>query len=296
MAITSPALTVAMDVMFGNIKPVLDAVRKIGATDFSGEAPQYNVAPGATIKIPVSSVEAASAYNADSNNYLTGGSTDWAELTASHYLQGFDVSGVDVDNGVNAGRMRQLFTARAGAGIAAAVQNNIKTALDGLTAQSQVQLPIKSGETGSDPTIDNWLALADTVDWLDKSTSCLAVNGTGLASLKKCFAAAGIPCDLDNMAAMCGFASVVLVPGKTARATIIPAGAAGFLGRVPTIIARYMEAGTQVDPDTGLTVGIVLADDQAHNRVVANADLWFGTAIKSAAYSTTWTKGAIKIA
>lgn len=292
MAITSPALTLAMDAMFGNIKPVIDAVKKLGATDFSADAPGFQVKPGATIKIPVSSIEAASEYNDTSNNYLTGGNTDWATLTATHYLKGFDVSGVNVDQGCDAQKMKQLFTARAGAGIAAAVQENIKSALDGATASTG--LTLKEITSSAGPTIDEYLALGDTATWLNKSTSMLALNGTLLANIKKVFAAQHIIGTPDELAQYMGFAGCVLVPGMTARAAIVPAGSMGFLGRVPAIIARFMEAGAQTDEDTGLSVGIVLADDQAHNRLVANADLWFGSAIKSAPANAA-TAGVIKI-
>ena len=293
MAITSPALTLAMDAMFGNIKPVIDALKKLGATDFSADAPGFQVKPGATIKIPVSSIEAASEYNDTSNNYLTGGKTDWATLTATHYLKGFDVSGVNVDQGCDAQKMKQLFTSRAGAGIAAAVQANIKSSLDGATASTAVTLKAITSSDG--PTIDDYLALGDKNDWLNKATSMIAVNGTLLANIKKVFAAQHIIGTPDELARYMGFAGCVLVPGLTARAAIVPAGSMGFLGRVPTIIARYMEAGAQMDEDTGLSVGIVLADDQAHNRLVANADLWFGSALMSAPANAA-TAGVIKIA
>ena len=293
MAITSPALTLAMDAMFGNIKPVIDALKKLGATDFSADAPGFQVKPGATIKIPVSSIEAASEYNDTSNNYLTGGNTDWATLTATHYLKGFDVSGVNVDQGCDAQKMKQLFTARAGAGIAAAVQANIKSALDGATASTGLTLKAITSSDG--PTIDEYLALGDTATWLNKSTSMLALNGTLLANIKKVFAAQHIIGTPDELAQYMGFAGCVLVPGLTARAAIVPAGSMGFLGRVPAIIARFMEAGAQMDEDTGLSVGIVLADDQAHNRLVANADLWFGSALMSAPANAE-TAGVIKIA
>ena len=293
MAITSPALTLAMDAMFGNIKPVIDALKKLGATDFSADAPGFQVKPGATIKIPVSSIEAASEYNDTSNNYLTGGNTDWATLTATHYLKGFDVSGVNVDQGCDAQKMKQLFTARAGAGIAAAVQANIKSALDGATASTGLTLKAITSSDG--PTIDEYLALGDTATWLNKSTSMLALNGTLLANIKKVFAAQHIIGTPDELAQYMGFAGCVLVPGMTARAAIVPAGSMGFLGRVPAIIARFMEAGAQMDEDTGLSVGIVLADDQAHNRLVANADLWFGSALMSAPANAE-TAGVIKIA
>ena len=96
--------------------------------------------PGATIKVPVSSIAAASAYNASTNNYLTGGNTDWASLTSAHYLQGFDITGVNVDQGVDSKRMEQLFTRRAGTGIAYAVQGALTACLDGTTASTGVTI------------------------------------------------------------------------------------------------------------------------------------------------------------
>ena len=77
MALTSPAVTLAVEAMFGNIKPTLNALKKLGITDFSAEKPGFDIKPGATIKVPVSSINAAAAFDADSNNYLTGGNTDW---------------------------------------------------------------------------------------------------------------------------------------------------------------------------------------------------------------------------
>ena len=92
MALTSPALTLSIEALFGHIRPALDIIDALGPTDFSSDAPGLDVKPGATIKVPLSTVSAATAFNASSNNYLTGGNTDWASLTASHYLQGFDAS------------------------------------------------------------------------------------------------------------------------------------------------------------------------------------------------------------
>ena len=287
MALTSPALTLAIPAMFGNIKPALDLLKRLGPTDFAAGAPEFVVKPGATIKVPVSSIAAAQAYNDSSNNYLTGGSTDWASLTSAHYLQGFDISGVNVDQGVDRARMEQLFTLRAGTGIAYAVQGALKTCLDGTTASTGVTLPASAA-------IDDYMGLAGAAAWFTASLCALAVNGTEYAALKGVFAAKGIVGTDAQLAQYLGFKDLVLVPGMTARACIVPDGAVGFLGRVPTTIADYPEVGVEVDPDTGLAVGIVIATDQAKNRRIANADLWFGAyAISSNAGATT--AGVIKV-
>lgn len=292
MALTSPALTLAVEAMFGNIKPTLNALKKLGVTDFSAEKPSVEIKPGATIKVPVSSVSAASEYNAQTNNYRTGGATDWATLTATHYLQGFDITGVNIDQGVDAGRMKQLFTARAGTGIAMAVQNAVKTAIDGVTASSAAAGKIAATAT---ITMEGYMGIGEGLDWLDKATSVLAVNGTELASIRAKFAANHIVGTLTELAQFMGFADMVVIPGMTARAAIVPANSFGTLARVPAIIARYLEVGTETDPDTGLSVGIVVADDQDHNRLIANADIWFGCAVQGAP-AAAGKAGIVKLA
>lgn len=287
MALTSPALTLALPALFGNIKPTLDTVRRIGPTDFSAEAPEYVVAPGATIKVPVASIAAASEYNDSTNNYMTGGNTGWATLNAKHYLQGFDITGVNVDQGVDAGRMKQIFALRAGSGIAAACMKALKDGLDGLTASTAVTLPATA-------TIDDYQTLGSDVAWLDRASAVLALNASEYANLKKVFAAEHVIGNEKELADFIGFSDLVCVPGLTARAVIVPYSSVGMLARVPTIIADYREAGVQVDDDSGLAVGIVVANDQTHNRIVCNGDIWFGvTAIDAGA--TSATAGAIKV-
>ena len=289
MAITSPALTLAVPALFGRIRPATDLLRRLGPTDFAADAPTVQIAPGATIKVPISSVDAAQEYNASTNNYLTGGSTDWASLTATHLLSGHDVSGVDIDSGVNQGRIEQLFSIRAGDAIAAAVQGVLKTALDGVTQSTEIVIPA----TGS-ATLADYLNIASGIAWLDRATSMLAVNGSELAAIKAVFAAQHILGTDEELARYMGFAGIVCVPGMTARAVIVPRSSVGFLARVPTTIARYRESGVETDGDTQLSIGIVVADDQGKNRLVVNGDIWFGATLLSANAAAT-TAGAVKI-
>ena len=177
MAITSPGLTLAVEALFAHIRPTLAHLTKLGGTDFSGEHPGFDIAPGATLKVPVSSVAAAGVYHKTDNNYLTGGTTNWATLTATHYLQGFDIAGEDVDSGVSAPRIKQLFSRRAGAGIVMACGNVVKAALDGTTLSTGVTLP-------AEPTIALYSALAGEVTWLNKAASVLAVNAPKPGSSK----------------------------------------------------------------------------------------------------------------
>ena len=108
MALTSPGLTLAIDALFGNIKPQLDLIRRLGATDFAAENPGVDIKPGTTMKVPLSTVSAALAFDDDTNNYLTGGDTAYGTLTCTHFLQGYDMRGTNIDAGVNAPRIKQL--------------------------------------------------------------------------------------------------------------------------------------------------------------------------------------------
>ena len=287
MALTSPGLTLSIEALFGHIRPALDIIDALGPTDFSAEAPGLDVKPGATIKVPLSTVSAASAFNASSNNYLTGGDTEWASLTASHYLKGFDVTGVNIDQGVNAPRIKQLFSKRAGVSIAMAAKAAIISALDGTTASTGVKIV-------ASPTLAQYDALATAVNWYDPTEACLVVNGTEYAKIKAVMHGANLSATPESIAAELGFRKVIVLGSMTARAVIVPYSSIGFLARVPTLIASYKESGVETDETSGLSVGIVVADDQATNKEVVNADLWFGVAAVSANAAAT-TPGIIKV-
>ena len=287
MALTSPGLVLAVEALFGHIRGTVINLAKLGATDFSDAAPGVDIKPGATLKVPVSSVAAAGEFNAATNNYLTGGATEWATLTATHYLQGFDLKGTDIDNGVNAAKIKQLFSRRAGSGIALACNGVAKSALDGATASTAVKLPAA-------PTIAQYEALAGDLAWLDKASAVLAVNGSEAGLIKGAFFEKGVAGNEQQLAAYLGYSDLVVIPGMTARMCIVPPSAMGFVGRVPAIIARYAEAGAETDPDTGLSVGIVVADDQGLNRQIVNGDIWFGATVLSANAGAA-TAGVVKV-
>ena len=195
--------------------------------------------------------------------------------------------GTNIDAGVNAPRIRQLFSMRCGTGLSMAMQKALKTALDGTTASTGVKIV-------ASPTLAQYDALAADVTWLDKLNSALVVNGTEWALIKGVLHGANLSATAASAAQELGFRDVIVVPGMTARAAIVPISSIGFLGRVPTIVADYKEAGTEVDPDSGLAVGIVVADDQKLNRLVVNGDLWFGVCAKSA-NATATEAGIIKV-
>lgn len=287
MALTSPGLTLAIDALFGAIKPQLDLIRRIGATDFAEENPGVDIKPGTTMKMPLSTISAALAFDEETNNYLTGGNTGYGTLTATHFLQGYDMKGVNIDQGVNAPRIKQLFSMRAAAGLSLAMRNTLKTALDGTTVSTGVTLK-------ATPTLEDYDALAAGKDWLDKRSSTLCVNGTEFAKLKAVMHAAHLSATEKSIAEELGFRDVVVVPGMTARAVIVPQSSIGFLGRVPAIIADFKEYGTETDPDSGLSVGIVVASDQKTNKIVVNGDLWFGACALSSNAAAS-TAGIIKV-
>lgn len=289
MGITSPAITIAVPAMFGNIKPALDLIKKLGPTDFSADAPGYDIKPGATIKVPISGVSAASEYDEDDNNYFTGGNTSWASLTATHYLQGFDITGVNVDEGCDAPKFKQLFAERAGAGIAMTCVGNVAGALDGVTTSTGVVLPALAS-TG----VEDYMGLGADKGWLNRATSVLALNGAEYANLKRKFANEHIIGTDEELAKFVGYKDIVCVTGMESRAVIVPYGSFGTIARVPAIIANYKESGVQVDEESGLAVGIVVADDQARNRLITNADIWFGTKVLASNAGAT-SAGAIKV-
>ena len=290
MALTSPALTLSIETLFGHIKPALDLIDALGPTDFSSDAPGLDVKPGATTKVPLSTVSAALAFDDDSNNYLTGGDTDWASLTCAHYLQGFDLRGTNIDQGVNAARVKQLFSKRCGAGIALAVRNAIRTALDGTTLSTGVTIPAVGIAALAD-----YDGLANAKDWFDATTSCLVVNGTEISNIKQLMHNAHLSATPENIAAELGFKKVIVLPGMTARICIVPFSSIGFIARVPALVADFQESGIETDPDSGLSIGIVVAEEQKLNRRVVNGDLWFGCAAISASANATSTKGIIKV-
>lgn len=290
MALTSPALTLCIETLFGHIKPALDIIDALGPTDFSADAPGIDIKPGATTKVPLSTVSAAAAFDDDTNNYLTGGDTDWAQLTCAHYLQGFDLRGTNLDQGVNASRVRQLFAKRCGAGIALAVRNAIRSALDGTTLSTGVTIPAAGSATLAD-----YDGLAHAKDWFDPTNATLVANGAEYAALKQLMHGAHLSATPENIAAELGFKKVVVLPGMTARLCVVPFSSIGFIARVPALVADYQEAGVETDPDSGLSVGIVVAEEQKLNRRVVNGDLWFGCAAVSASANATTTKGIIKV-
>ena len=294
MALSSPALTLAIEALFGNIKPALDLIKKLGPTDFSKESPGIDIKPGATIKTPLSTVSAALPFDDSSNNYLTGGTTSWASLTATHYLQGFDLRGTNLDEGANASRIKQLFSNRCGTGIAMAAKNAIRSALDnsasgGITPSTGVKIPA----VGS-ATIADYDGLASAADWYDPATSVLVVNGAEYANIKALMHANHLSATPEAIAAELGFKDVIMLAGMTSRALIVPYSSMGFVARVPQIVAKYQEAGVETDPDSGLSLGIVVAEEQSLNRQVVNGDIWFGVATVSSNAGAT-TPGIIRV-
>ena len=130
--------------------------------------------------------------------------------------------------------------------------------------------------------------------WLDKLNSALVVNGAEFAKLKALMHGANLSATQANIAQELGFRDLIVVPGMTARAVIVPVSSIGFLGRVPAVLADYKEYGTETDPDSGLSIGIVVANDQKLNRIVVNGDLWFGVCAKSANAAAT-EAGIVKV-
>lgn len=289
MALSSPGVVLAIPAMFGALRPVTDFLRRLGTTDFSREAPEFEVAPGATSKVPISSIAAASAFDASSNNYLTGGDTTWATLTATHYLKGYDISGENIDEGISRTRIEQLFSLRAAAGIGAAIQNAVASALDGTTTSTGVTIP-----AAASATLKDYMGLAGAKTWMNPADSVLAAGPADFAKIKSLLVAAGIGVSDEEAGRILGFRDLILVPQMTDRLCVVPFGALGFKSAVPAVIANYPESGVETDEGSGFSVGIVVADDQAKNRRIINADLWFGATTLSANAAAT-TAGIVNV-
>lgn len=189
---------------------------------------------------------------------------------------------------MNESRIKQLFARRCGTGISMAAIKAIKDALDGCTASTGVTLPATA-------TLADYDTLAAAKDWYNGMDSVLCLNTAEYANLKAVMHAAHLSASQDAMAEELGFRAVALIPAMAARAAIVPYGTLGFISRVPALVADFKESGTETDPESGLSVGIVVASDQATNREVVNGDLWFGCAAVSASANATTTHGIIKV-
>ena len=159
-----------------------------------------------------------------------------------------------------------------------AMRNAVRSAIDATTASTGVKIVAA-------PTLAQYDALAADVSWLDKTTSTLVANGAEWSLIKAALHSANL--SVAEAAGELGFANVIVVPGMTARSAIVPYSSVGMVGRIPQIVAKYQESGVETDEDSGLSVGIVVADDQKENRIVVNADLWFGVAAVSANAAAT---------
>ena len=301
MALQSPGLTLAIEPLFGHIRPALDLIDALGPTDFSAGAPGIDIKPGTTVKMPLSTVAAATAFvdtataastGGTVHNYLTGGDTEWASLTATHFLSGYDLKGENIDQGVNAARIKQLFSKRCGVSIAMAVRNTIRTALDS-TTNIAVSTAVKIPAAGS-ATLADYDGLASAKDWFDPTEACLVVNGTEWAAIKAVMHNAHLSASPQSIAEELGFKKVILLAGMTRRMCIVPYSSIGFIARVPALIADYEESGVETDEKSGLSIGIVVASERGDNKRVVNGDLWFGCATVGCAAAAS-TPGIIGV-
>lgn len=289
MALSSPSAVAAVAAFFGAIRPCTDFLKRLGTTDFAKTAPGDFAAPGAKIKIPVASIAAASSYDADNNNYGTGGTTTLAEMTPSHFLQGYDCSGAVCDEGFDVDRLKQIFSKRAAGAIAAAVQGAVATAIDGTTTSTGVTIP-----AAANATLADYCGLAGAKSWINGAASVLAVGGADYAKIRALAVGAGIAGDDKLLGNVLGFRDLVLVPQMTDRLAIVPDGSLGFFTRVPQLIAKYDEAGVETDDESGLSVGFFVNGKKDTNTVVVGADLWFGCAVVTANAGAT-TAGIVNV-
>lgn len=285
--IKSAALSASVGELFAKATPALAKVAQLGFTDFAATAPEFYIAPNATIKAPLFGSGVAAAFAAGSNDFLSG-SEQTGTMTASNLLIGHSITGQTLDGIDGAPRIKQIFAARAGMGLGAGAIALACTALDSASTSS-INIPAIGTVT-----LAQYQGLVNKKDWIQPALSVLVLNGAEMANVKALFAANGVIATPEELAAYLGFAAVVCMP-TTARAFIIPEGCFGMLGRVPTLVANYRESGVEVDPETGLAVNIVVADDQASNKIKVSANAWLAAGIKSYSSSAATVPGVIKI-
>lgn len=287
MAINSIALQLSVAELFKQALPAVDLIAKLGYTDFSASAPEIKIGSGQTVKMPLGDSGVADVFAKGTNDYLSSADPDLVNLTATHILSGHTVDGEGLDSADYAPRYKQIFAAKAGRAVGAKMKALAAAALDGATASTGVTLP-------ATPTLANYMALATAKPWIDGNMATLVVNGAEAAKIKGVFAAAHLVPTNEQIAEFLGFRGFAVLNGMTARAAIVPEGCFGMLGRVPTIIANYRESGVEVDSESGLAIGIVVADNQGSNEIKVSADAWFGAACKSAP-ATAATAGVVKV-
>ena len=154
---------------------------------------------------------------------------------------------------------------------------------------------LQKDEALVDRVLADYDKLATEKDWYNPMDCCLVLNGAEYAKLKAVMHAAHLSASPAALAEELGFKKVIVLSGMTARAAIVPYGSLGFMARVPALVADYKESGVETDPDSGLSIGIVVATDQGINREVVNGDLWFGCAAVSASADADKTHGIIKV-
>ena len=289
--VTNPGLNLAIPAFFGHMKPMLADLRRLGATDFSAQAPGTELKPGATMTIPLASVTAAGIFNSSTNNYLTGGGTKWMTATAQHIHQGYDISGLDIDRAADHGRIEERFSRRASAGVAMTISSQVAAAFDAVTASTAITLV-------ASPTLAAYQKLFGEVCDLNKINPymcTLALSGAELGKIKAAFHAVGISATTNrDLAQLLDFGDVVVLPGVAGRMWIVPPSSFGTIACPPTILDGYIATGIETDDDTGFSVAITVAFDQELNRRVTNVGVWFGCALISAAADGS-TPGIIKV-
>ena len=194
-----------------------------------------------------------------------------------HFLQGLRRKGVDIDNGVpgNVSRLTQLFSMRAAAGIGIAASGVAASALTGVTASTGVTLPASPDHTG----YDGLYGQVDAQNKINGQGRGARHHGHGAGQDQGSIPREGYPHRWREGYRRRAWLDCVAIPGATGAHLGYPPLALGFIGRVPTIIADYESGGLRHDPETGLAIGIVVANAQANNKKIVNADLWFGCAV-----------------
>ncbi len=284
-SLTSPALVYSTD------KAIIAARRALAkvaffATDFSADAVQ----PGTTMKIPVFTPGAASAFDASTNNYeKTDGSVAFASVTFDHHVKHtfqFDDKDFTLVNGTNfwanAGRASGSALAKAIIGAVSALIN--KTVIPKSAANEVVFASVTKGAVAA---LRDTCAKAD----IDPGETVLMLTPKLFADLLATLDANvyggpeairhGIVEGLYGFKAVMENGDLPASADEKLNGALIPTDALVVAGRQVPVLSPsvYEEIGTTRDDVSGLVVGVRRHGDPATGANYVTHEALLGAAL-----------------
>lgn len=276
-SLTSPALAFSADRAIVAARKAL-AKASLFATDFSADAVQ----PGTTLKIPVFTPNAATTFNAATNNYETvDGSVTYVPVTFAHHVKNtfaFDDKDFLEANGSN-------FWANAGRASGDAIAQAIITAVSGLIDENTVTAS-HTLSTVSKTTIAG-LRTACVNAEIDPARTVVMLQPTQFAALLATLDAniyggaeairEGIVKGLYGFKAVCENSDL----DSTLTGALVPEDALVIAGRAIPVMSPgiYEEVGTTRDELSGLVIGTRRHGNPATGANYLTHEALFGSAL-----------------